>query len=136
MNQITLDATSENLDRLTSFINEKLMSVGCPRKAMMEIDVVIDELFSNIANYAYHPDVGPATVIVEFEEDPICVMITFLDNGVPFDPLAKEDPDTSLSAHERSIGGLGVYIVKQMMDDVTYEYKNGQNILRIKKNVS
>jgi anti-sigma regulatory factor (Ser/Thr protein kinase) len=70
---------------------------------------------------------------VEVTEDPLAVVITFIDKGVPYDPLAKEDPDITLSAEERGIGGLGIYMVKKSMDDIIYEYKDGQNILKIKK---
>jgi anti-sigma regulatory factor (Ser/Thr protein kinase) len=77
--------------------------------------------------------VGEATVRVEVIEDPLAVVITFIDKGVPYDPLAKADPDITLSAEERDIGGLGVYMVKKSMDDIIYEYKDGQNILKIKK---
>ena len=72
---------------------------------------------------------------MEVTEDPLAVVITFIDNGVPYDPLAKADPDTTLSAEEREIGGLGIYMVKKSMDDITYEYRDGQNILAIKKNL-
>ena len=102
-------------------------------KAQMQIDIAIDELFSNIARYAYNPDVGPATVRVEVQENPMAVVITFIDKGVPYDPLKKEDPDVTLSAEERDIGGLGIYMVKKSMDEVLYEYRDGQNILKIKK---
>jgi anti-sigma regulatory factor (Ser/Thr protein kinase) len=78
--------------------------------------------------------VGPATIKVEVTQDPLAVVITFIDSGVPYDPLAKDDPDVTLSAEQRAMGGLGIYMVKKSMDDITYEYKNGQNILRIKKN--
>jgi anti-sigma regulatory factor (Ser/Thr protein kinase) len=101
----------------------------------MQIDIAIDELFGNIAHYAYNPEIGKATVRVEVAKDPLAVVITFIDNGVPYDPLAKADPDTTLSAEERESGGLGIYIVKKSMDDITYEYKDGQNILAIKKNL-
>ena len=101
----------------------------------MQIDIAIDELFGNIAHYAYNPEIGQATVRVEVIEDPLAVTITFIDNGVPYDPLAKEDPDTTLSIEDREIGGLGIYMVKKSMDDITYEYKNGQNFLKIKKNL-
>ena len=104
-------------------------------KAQTQIDIAIDELFSNIAHYAYNPEIGQATVRVEVIEDPLAVTITFIDNGVPYDPLAKSDPDTTLSAEEREIGGLGIYMVKKSMDDITYEYRDGQNILAIKKNL-
>lgn len=135
MNEITLDAVVANLDKVTDFVNEELEKIGCPFKAMTQIDVVIDELFSNIAYYAYKPDVGPATVTVDVQEDPICVIITFKDNGKPFNPLDAAEPDTTLSAEDRKIGGLGIFLVKKTMDSVTYEYKNGQNILRIKKDL-
>ncbi|MBQ4538575.1 MAG: ATP-binding protein [Oscillospiraceae bacterium] len=120
---------------VTAFVDEQLEAFDCPMKAQMQIDIAIDELFSNIAYYAYNPDVGPATVRVEVVEDPMAVVITFIDKGVPYDPLAREDPDTTLSAEERDLGGLGIYMVKKSMDEVTYEYKDGQNILKIKKNI-
>ena len=135
MKELTIAATVENIETVTDFINEQLEALDCPMKAQMQIDIAIDELFGNIAHYAYNPEVGSATVRVEVTEDPLAVTITFIDNGVPYDPLAKADPDTTLSAEERDIGGLGIYMVKKSMDDVTYEYKDGQNILKIKKNI-
>ena len=135
MKELTINATIENVPVVTAFVDEQLELLNCPMKAQMAIDIAIDEVFGNIANYAYNPEVGPATVRVEVTEDPLAVVITFIDNGVPYDPLAKSDPNTSLSADEREIGGLGIYIVKKSMDDISYEYKNGQNILKIKKNI-
>ena len=135
MKELTIAATVENIEAVTDFVNQQLEELACPMKAQMQIDIAIDELFSNIAFYAYNPDVGPATVRVEVVEDPMAVVITFIDNGVPYDPLAREDPDTTLSAEERDLGGLGIYMVKKSMDEVTYEYKDGQNILKIKKNI-
>ena len=99
----------------------------------MQIDIAIDELFGNIAQYAYNPETGDATVRVEVVKNPLSVVITFIDNGIPYDPLKKADPDTTLSAEEREIGGLGIYMVKKSMDEIAYEYKDGQNILTIKK---
>ena len=81
----------------------------------------------------HSPETGNATIRVEIIKEPLSAVLTFIDNGVPYDPLAKEDPDVSLTAEERQIGGLGIFMVKKSMDDVEYEYKNGQNILRIKK---
>lgn len=135
MKELTIDATVDNITKVTAFVDEQLEELGCPIKAQMQIDIAIDELFGNIAHYAYNPDVGPATVRVEVVKDPMAVIITFIDNGVQYDPLAKADPDTTLSADEREIGGLGIYMVKKSMDEITYEYKNGQNILRIKKHI-
>ncbi len=136
MKELTTEATIENIEKVTDFVNEQLEAVDCPMKAQMQIDIAIDELFGNIANYAYHPEVGSATVRVEVTKSPLAVIITFIDNGVPYDPLAKDDPDTTLSADERQIGGLGIFMVKKSMDQISYEYKDGQNILRIKKNLA
>jgi len=133
--ELTIEAKIENIEAVTDFVNEQLEALDCPMKVQMQIDIAIDELFGNIAHYAYNPEIGKATVRVEVIEDPLAVTITFIDNGVPYDPLAKEDPDTTLSAEEREIGGLGIYMVKKSMDDITYEYKDGQNILAIKKNL-
>ena len=136
MKELTIEAKTSNIEAVTDFVNEQLEALDCPMKAQMQIDIAIDELFSNIAHYAYNPEIGQATVRVEVIEDPLAVTITFIDNGVPYDPLANADPDTTLSAEEREIGGLGIYMVKKSMDDITYEYKAGQNILTIKKNLN
>ena len=135
MKELTIAAKVENIEVVTNFVNEQLEALDCPMKAQMQIDIAIDELFGNIAHYAYNPEIGKATVRVEVIEDPLAVTITFIDKGVPYDPLAKADPDTTLSAEERDIGGLGIYMVKKSMDEITYEYKDGQNILAIKKNL-
>ncbi len=135
MKELTIDATLENISIVTAFVDEQLEQLDCPLKTKIQMDIAIDELFGNIANYAYNPEVGVATVRVEITENPLAVVITFIDNGVPYDPLAKADPDITLSAEERKIGGLGIYMVKKSMDDVFYEYKDGKNILKIRKNI-
>ena len=135
MKELTVDATVDNITSVTDFVNEQLEAFGCPLKAKIQIDIAIDELFGNIAHYAYKPDVGPVTVRVEVKENHLAVIITFIDNGVQYDPLSAQEPDTTLPAEERSVGGLGIYIVKKSMDEITYEYKDGQNILKIKKNI-
>lgn len=135
MKELTVTATVENIQTVTDFVNEQLESIGCPMKTQIQIDIAIDELFGNIAHYAYNPEIGPATVRVEVEEDPLAVRISFIDNGMPYDPLARADPDVTLSAEERGIGGLGIYMVKKSMDNVSYEYKDGQNVLKILKNI-
>lgn len=135
MKELTVDATVESIRVITEFVDEQLEQLGCPMKAQAQIDIAIDELFSNIVHYAYHPEVGPATVRVEVVEEPLSVVITFIDQGVPYDPLAKVDPNVNLSAEEREVGGLGIYIVKKNMNEITYEYKDGRNILRIRKEI-
>lgn len=136
MKELNIAATVENINAVTDFVNGQLETVDCPLKIQMQIDIAVDELFGNIAHYAYDPDVGPATVRIEVRENPLAVIITFIDNGVPYDPLASDDPDITLSAEERQIGGLGIYMVKKTMDDISYEYKDGQNILRVRKNIN
>ena len=133
MRELTIDAKLDNLEQVLGFIDGILEEADCSMKTQMQIDVAAEELFVNIASYAYAPNVGSATVRVELEQDPGAVCITFIDSGVPYNPLAKEDPDVTLKAEERGIGGLGIYMVKKSMDDMVYEYENGQNILSIKK---
>ena len=106
-------------------------------KAQIQISVAIDEVLNNIASYAYGGDTGQVTVRLEIaEEDRKSVHISFIDTGIPYNPLEREDPDITLSAEKREIGGLGIYMVKKSMDSVEYQYENGHNILTIKKDIS
>ena len=131
--KITVDAVIPNVDVVTDFVNAELEAHDCPFKVQMQLDVAIDEVFANIARYAYGDGVGTATVRVEHESDPRSVTITFIDSGIPYDPLQHEDPDTTLPAKDREPGGLGIFIVKKTMDDMTYERVGNENVLRIKK---
>lgn len=133
--ELDIEATTDNLPKVLEFIDKHLEAVGCPIKSQMQIDVAAEEIFVNIAHYAYKPDKGMAKVRVEVGDDPLHVSITFIDHGVKYDPLAKEDPDVTLSAEERQIGGLGIFLVKNTMDDINYQYVNGSNILTLKKNL-
>lgn len=135
MKEMTIPATVGNIEKVTAFVDEQLEQIDCPPKAQMQIDIAIDELFGNIAQYAYDPDIGPATVRVEVTPSPISVVVTFIDHGIPYDPLKTAEPDITLSAEERAIGGLGIFMVKRTMDEIAYEYKDGQNILRIRKEI-
>ena len=134
LNELELEASVANLPRVLGFIDSHLEAADCPLRVVMQIDVAVEEIFVNIANYAYAPGKGMARIGVETKNDPAGVIITFTDSGVRYDPLAKEDPDVTLSAEERKIGGLGIFLVKNTMDDMTYEYSNGQNILKLVKN--
>lgn len=135
MKDLTLQAIPENTRVVTEFIEEELEALDAGMKAVIQINVAIDEIFSNIANYAYQGSEGMATVRLEFDEAARQASITFIDEGVAYNPLEKEDPDTSLSADERPIGGLGIYMVKNIMDDVRYEYADGKNMLTIVKTI-
>ena len=133
MKELTVPATLENITVVTAFIDEQLEALDCSMKAQMQIDVAIDELFGNIAHYAYGDATGEATVRFGFDEAARTASIAFIDGGVPFNPLEKADPDVTLSAEERQIGGLGIYMVKKSMDDILYEYRDGRNVLTIIK---
>ena len=133
MKELTVPATLEKLEEVQAFIEGELEENDCPMKAVTQISIAVEEIYVNIAHYASHPEVGEATVRISVGGDPLQVTIQFLDSGKPFDPLKKPDADVSLSAEEREIGGLGILMVKKSMDDVTYEYRDGCNILTLKK---
>ena len=133
--ELDIEADTKNLPKVLGFVEKHLSDIKCPMKARMQIMVAAEEIFVNIANYAYAPGKGRALVRVEVSEEPITVTITFIDKGTQYDPLKKRDPDVTLPATEREIGGLGIFLVKKTMDDVAYEYKDGQNILRLKKSL-
>jgi anti-sigma regulatory factor (Ser/Thr protein kinase) len=116
-----------------AFVDETLEEAGCSMKVQMQIDIAVEEIFVNIAHYTYTPGAGDAVLRVELQENPRTVSITFEDRGVPYDPLAKEDPDVTLDAEERQIGGLGIYMVKKSMDEVKYRHEDGKNILTLVK---
>ena len=138
MREITVPAIIDNVEKVVEFVNYELEQKDCSIKAQTQIDVAIDEIFSNIANYAYSGESGNTTVKISFEHDSennnIC-KLTFIDNGKPYNPLEKEDPDTSLSAEDREIGGLGIFIVKKTMDDIIYKYSENCNILTLIKKI-
>ncbi|MBO7673476.1 MAG: ATP-binding protein [Atopobiaceae bacterium] len=132
---LCVEAIIANVDMVTDFVNEQVKRMGGSRRAIAQIDVALDEIFSNICNYAYGNDVGDVTVRVCDVADQNSICITLEDKGIPFDPLSREDPDTSLGLHERGIGGLGIYMAKQIMDDVRYEHRDGFNMLTVVKSL-
>ena len=135
MKEIKLEAVVENIPRATAFVSEELDKIGCPMKARAQIDIAIDELFGNIAHYAYPGGTGDTVVRFEFDAPSRTAAVTFMDSGVPYDPLKKEDPDVTLPAEQRKIGGLGIFLVKKTMDEMRYERRDGRNVLTIKKRI-
>ncbi len=133
--ELKIEAKTENLQTVLSFIEQVLEEIDCPPKEQMQIEVAAEEIFVNIANYAYAPETGTAAVRLELSGEPQTVTVTFIDSGIPFDPLKKADPDVSLPAEERDIGGLGIYMTKKVMDSVKYEYRDGKNVLTLRKNL-
>ena len=132
---LKVPASLDELPNVLAFVDEKLESIGCPMKTQMQIDVAVEEVFVNIAHYAYTPETGNAVITTRISPEKDVVEIEFRDSGIPFNPLEKPDPDVSLSAEDRKIGGLGIYMVKKSMDSMTYARRDGQNILTLTKKV-
>lgn len=135
MKEITLEAKIQNIPEATMFVDAELEALECGIRQQTQIDVAVDEIFTNISSYAYEPGTGEATIRFEFDEATRTVRISFIDTGMEFNPLEKDDPDVSLSAEERQIGGLGIFLVKKTMDKMTYLRTEGQNILTIYKKI-
>lgn len=136
MNELTLKADIENLDSALDFITSELEAIHCSNKTITKIAIAVEEMFVNISSYAYpSKDPGYVRMVCDVLENPKRISISFIDNGIPYNPLDKKDPDTEVSAEDRDIGGLGIYLVKKTMDEVTYIYENGNNILTLKKNI-
>ena len=135
MKEITLKATIENVRQITEWIDSELEKLDCSMKAQMQIDVAIDELVSNIAHYAYSPGTGSVTVQFDFDPETRTVVLTFIDSGVPYDPLQNADPDVTLPVEKRRIGGLGIFLVRKTMDHMSYRRDGGRNILEIRKKI-
>ena len=133
MDELKLEAKTENLPQVLEFVDLALERLACMPRTQMQIDIAVEEIFVNIANYAYPNTLGTARILIEAETEPCAVSITFIDSGIPYDPLAKPDPDITLEAEKRSIGGLGIYMVKKSMDEVRYTYHEGQNQLTLRK---
>ena len=125
-------ANPEELTNVISFVGETLEKYNCPLKTQTIIYVAIEEVFINVANYAYPNKEGIVEIKISFNENENVIAFEIIDEGIPFNPLNKPDPDT-LSAEERNIGGLGIFITKKTMDDVIYSYENNKNILKMIK---
>lgn len=135
MKELTVKAVLENISKVTEFIDGELEAIGCPVRAQIHIDVAVDELFGNIAHYAYTGDAGNATVRFNFDESTHLISVTFIDDGVPFNPLEHKEPNVTLPMEEREVGGLGIYLVRKTMDTVKYRRENNCNILTIEKKI-
>ena len=135
MNEIVLDAKKENLPQLFDFLTTTLREYSDDEKTIRKVKLCVEEAFLNIANYAYDPDVGKAKVSVTALGDPypFRIQVVFTDKGKPFNPLKADSPDVESDAEDRKVGGLGIFLIKKEMDDITYEYRDGQNILTLEK---
>ena len=131
--EMEIEALVKNLPAVTDFANRCLKRADCPEKARSETELAVEEIFVNIAEYAYAPGTGKAALRIETDLKDHTAVLTFTDRGIPYDPLTNQDPDVTLTAEERRIGGLGIFMTKKLMDELHYEYKDGCNILTMKK---
>ena len=131
----TFPAKTEALSDVLGFVEQMLDSFECPIKIQVALCVAIEEVFVNVAHYAYGEGEGNMSLGIGFDEESRAITFRMTDKGIPFDPLKKPDPDISLSAEEREIGGLGIFITKKTMDSLTYTYENNENILTMIKKI-
>ena len=134
MEEIIVDAVVEKLTSVTDFVNDRLSKYGFEGKVLHKIDIAVDELFSNIARYSYGDKGGKVTIKVDYDEIEHKASITFIDEGIEYNPLEQPEPDLTSVEDDDTIGGLGIFITKNIMDDIKYEYSDGRNILIIYKN--
>ncbi|MBO6108137.1 MAG: ATP-binding protein [Eubacterium sp.] len=136
--ELELDATKENLKEVFDFVTTELSSRTDDKKLIRQIKLCVEEIFLNISSYAYHPEVGRAKIMVKIEGNPtpVRIWLSFIDHGHPFDPLAEETPDTEAPIDKRKIGGLGIFLVRNTVDGIKYEYINGENVLTIFKEMN
>lgn len=128
-------AKTEELDNVLNFVNEMLEAAGCEMKTQTQIAIALEELFVNVAHYAYEAgNDGPCEIAAGLADDGV-FYISLKDLGTPFDPTAKDDPDITLSAEDRQIGGLGIFMVKKFMDKVVYERDGDYNVMTIGKKI-
>jgi len=132
MKELTIAAKVENLNTVLDFVNAELESVDCGVKMATQIAIAVEEIFVNIAHYAYSPKTGDATIRMAVDPE---IIIVFEDSGKPFNPLEKEDADITKSAKEREIGGLGILMVKKIMDSLEYKNEKDKNILTLRKSL-
>ena len=130
--KIVLPNDVQEVPKLAAFVDEVCEWMGFDPMLTMQLNLAIEEAVVNVMDYAYPPGTK-GEVDIEVKADADKLMFTISDNGVAFDPTAKAEVDTTLSAEERQIGGLGIHLVRHIMDNVEYERKDGRNILRLSK---
>ena len=131
--ELVIEAVVENLDTVNSFVHKAIEKFNCSNRTLMQLDVVVEEIFVNIASYAYSPNTGLVKILLKTNTEPLSISLTFIDSGVPYNPLEKSDPDINLSADDRQIGGLGIFLTKNLVDNIHYQYIDKQNILQFIK---
>ena len=139
MKKLTVAAVTGNLDRVLQLVDEELEAAGGSMKIQMQVDIAVEEMYINVASYAYAPEQGDVEITVGTEQTPEggkMLKIVLADEGKPYDPLGAKEPDITLSAEERQIGGLGIFMARKNMDEMFYTYEGGRNILTMLKKLS
>lgn len=131
MKELTVSARIDYIDEVLDFVNAELENAECPMRAVTQVGIAVDEIITNICSYAYGDGAGEMTVACNVSDG--VIEVTFSDSGIPYNPLEKDDPDITLSLEEREVGGLGIFMVKKVMDEVIYRREGDLNILTIKK---
>ena len=133
--ELIIEAVVDNLNAVNLFVHKSIEQFEISKRTLMQLDLVVEEIFVNIANYAYAPNTGLVKILLNMETEPLSISLTFIDSGIPYNPLEQSDPDISLSIDDRQIGGLGIFLTKNFVDDISYQFVNGQNVLRITKSM-
>ena len=131
--ELVIEAVIDNLDEVNLFVHKSIEQFEVSKRTLMQLDLVVEEIFVNIASYAYSPNTGLVKILLKTDIEPLSISLTFIDSGVPYNPLEKSDPDVNLSADDRQIGGLGIFLTKNFVDDISYQFLDGRNILKIEK---
>ena len=133
MKELIVEASVNNLDAVLNFVNEELGRHNCPQYLQNQIDIAVEEIFMNIARYAYKPANGNVVICICIGEE---IVIRFEDTGKPFNPLEQAAPDLDKPLAERKIGGLGIFMVRQLMDKIVYSFVDNKNVLIIRKKIN
>ena len=135
--ELVIEAVVDNLDAVNSFVHKSIEQFEVAKRTLMQIDLIVEEIFVNVASYAYAPNTGSVKILIEAKEEPHTVVsLTFIDSGVPYNPLERSDPDINLSADDRQIGGLGIFLTKNLVDNISYQFVDGQNVLQLTKSLN
>ena len=133
--KLVLEAKVENLVAVNEFVDEILQPLNCSMKIQMQLELAVEEIFVNIANYAYGESTGKAFITGRILENPLRLELVFMDEGTPYNPLARKDPDLEQKMEDRAIGGLGIYLVKKNVEEIAYSYQEGKNVLTLCKHI-
>jgi len=131
MKKITIPAKIENLPQAIDFINQQLKPFEPISQAQLQLELAVEEVYVNIAKYAYEPGEGKVFISCEIDENPLQATVQFTDSGIPYNPIDNKAPD--MKSREKEVGGLGIFLIKKNVDDISYQYQDGKNILTIRK---